>query len=267
MDGIYMPYPCKEECFEPLKWPHILSTFDIYVNPKPIKFCTLESYDIQPLLMLTSTYTGLDDQSIEPQFYCQDQVSIEDVPLTMYSSIEDGDHEDCLEPSDIDGDIDGEYDFVVPKLELEKVCLLLKGREAVSVSISRDQPQCKFCQSHCKFCKQMLKSKREAQKAQLQAKERESKPLEFPKSSKYLLYVKAIDCIKEHKRSFYVLNEESLQSKDQTNKSRKCKKMKIPKVDLVNSKASKAIILSKTRKKSSNLEEKMSSQGCMVILE
>ena len=69
MDGTYMPYPCKEECFEPLEWPHVLSTIDVCVLPKPIKFCTLEGYDIQPFLMITSKYRALDDQNIEPQFY------------------------------------------------------------------------------------------------------------------------------------------------------------------------------------------------------
>ena len=121
MDGTHMPYPCKEDYFEPLKWPHILSTIDIYVIPKPIKFFTLEGYDIQTFLMTTSTYWVVDDQSIEPQFYSQDQVSIEDVPLTTYSSTKDGNHKDCLESSNIDG----ENDFVVLESELEKVCLLL----------------------------------------------------------------------------------------------------------------------------------------------
>ena len=68
---------------------------DICVLPKPIKFCTPEGYDIQPFLMITSTYKALEDQSLDSQFYCQDQVSIEDAPfLTTYSSTKDSDHKD-----------------------------------------------------------------------------------------------------------------------------------------------------------------------------
>ena len=73
--------------------------------------------------------------------------------MTTYSSAKDGDHEDYLESSDVDG----ENDLVAPKSELEKVRLLFKGREAMSLSIPRDQPQCKVYQIHCKFCKQTLK--------------------------------------------------------------------------------------------------------------
>ena len=155
MDGTSMPYPCKQECFEPLEWPHVLSTFDIYVNLKPIKFCTLEGYDIQPFLMIISTYRWLDNQIKEPQFYCQDQVFVEDTPLIIYSLAKDGDHVDWFHFSDIDG----ENDFVVLESKLEKVCLLLESREAKSMSIPRDQPQRKFCQSHHKFCKQIPKEK------------------------------------------------------------------------------------------------------------
>ena len=90
----------------------------------------------------------------------------------------------------------------------------------------------------------------------MKAKERESKPLEFPNSYEYLLYVKAIYCIKEHKRSFYGLNEASLQSKDQAKKPRKCKKMKIPKVDSLKSKASTTMSLSKIERKAQIQEKK-----------
>ena len=56
MDGTYTPYPCKEECFEPIEWPHILSTLDVCTNPKPLQFCTPEAYDIHPFLMLSSLH-------------------------------------------------------------------------------------------------------------------------------------------------------------------------------------------------------------------
>ena len=77
--------------------------------------------------MFTPMYRCLEDHGIEPQFYCQDQVSIEDLPLTTYSSVEEGDHEDCFESSD-EGE---ENDTTVRESELERVHLLLKGRELV----------------------------------------------------------------------------------------------------------------------------------------
>ena len=68
--------------------------------------------------------------------------------MTTYGSSKDGDHKDFLDSFDIDK----ENDFVIPKLEFKKVHILLKGKEGVTMSIpNRDQPQCKFCQSHCNF--------------------------------------------------------------------------------------------------------------------
>ena len=102
MDGTYMPYPCKIECFDPLEWPHILFTLEVYVNPKPTNFCALEGYDIQTFHMITSTYREIEDHSLESQFDLQDQVSIEDIPLTTYNSIEIGDHKNSSRSCDDD---------------------------------------------------------------------------------------------------------------------------------------------------------------------
>ena len=152
-----MPYPCKEEYFEPIEWPHILSTLDVCVNPKSIKFCTPKGYDIQPFFMITQTYRSMDNHSIEPQFYCQDQVSVEDLPLTIDESTKDGDQENYSKSSDDDG----KNDFNVPEFKLEKVQLLLKGREAVTLNIPKNQPRQESGKSHRKFCKQALRLRKD----------------------------------------------------------------------------------------------------------
>ena len=92
MDGTYTPYPCKEEYFEPIEWPHILSTLDVCINPKPLQFCTPEGYDIHPLFMLNFLHPRLEDHGVEPQLYCQDQVYIEELPLSTSNLPKKGDH-------------------------------------------------------------------------------------------------------------------------------------------------------------------------------
>ena len=48
-------------------------------------------------------------------------------------------------------DDDSDEDFIVPEFELEKVRMLLKGREEIEVEIPHDQPKRKFCESHKNF--------------------------------------------------------------------------------------------------------------------
>lgn len=57
-------------------------------------------------------------------------------------------------------------DFIIPKLELEKVKMLQKGRKDVKFEATHEKPKCKFEKSHrnfykChrKFCKQELNKK------------------------------------------------------------------------------------------------------------
>ena len=45
--------------------------------------------------------------------------------------------------------------------ELEKIRLLLKGREEIALELPCEKPKRKFCKSHRKFRKQAIKEKRE----------------------------------------------------------------------------------------------------------
>ena len=82
----------------------------------------------------------VESKPLEKERFHREEVSVEDLPLA-----ESADDELCGEDEDSDDD------FIIPESELEKVRMLLKGREGVEVEIPRDKPKRKFCKSHKKF--------------------------------------------------------------------------------------------------------------------
>ena len=62
---------------------------------------------------------------------------------------------------------DNEDDFIVPEYELEKVRILLKGREGIDLEIPSDKQKCHFCKSHRKLRKQEGREKRERNEKRL----------------------------------------------------------------------------------------------------
>ena len=85
----------------------------------------------------------VDDKPLEKERFHQEEVSVEDLPLAKSA-----DDEFC------GGDDNLDEDFIVPESELEKVRMLLKGREGIVVEIPRDKRKHKFNKSHRKFCQQ-----------------------------------------------------------------------------------------------------------------
>ena len=75
-----------------------------------------------------------------------------------YGTMDEGDEDGCLEDSGEDGD---DKDFDVPELELEKIRILLRGREAQELIMPKDKHKQKFCKSHHVLHKRALKEKRE----------------------------------------------------------------------------------------------------------
>ena len=93
---------------------------------------------------------------VKEDIFCGDSVSVTDIISSDYGTA-DSEHRD----DDLDGtegyDSD---DFVVPEEELEKIILLLKGREEIALELPSEKPKRKFCKSHMKFRKQAIREKR-----------------------------------------------------------------------------------------------------------
>ena len=81
------------------------------------------------------------------------------------------------------GDVEGEQFF-----------LLLKGRDAMTLTIFNDQPKCEQCK-HLGY-----------KHTPNGLKERASRPTNFLNSLEYLLYVGALDFLKVHKTNWYGLD-------------------------------------------------------------
>ena len=123
MDEAYVPIPYPEEKFEPVEWMHCLATLDVSTVHHGIKFCDEEGFDIIPIRMvaLVEEDAQQDLQQVTERFH-QEEVLIEDIT--------EAENADAENTESLDSD---EEDFIVPKSELEKVRLVLKGREGVEV--------------------------------------------------------------------------------------------------------------------------------------
>ena len=67
-----------------------------------------------------------------------DVVSVRDLSSSDYGTAEEGGNEEGLDSSEDD---ESGYDDIVPEEELEKVRLLLKGREEILLDIPVDKPK------------------------------------------------------------------------------------------------------------------------------
>ena len=83
----------------------------------------------------------VDEKPLAKEIFNHEEVLIEGLPLDE-SAYDELDEEIELE----------EDDFIVPKFELEKIRMLLRGREGVEMEIPCDMPKCMFCKSHWKLC-------------------------------------------------------------------------------------------------------------------
>ena len=89
-------------------------------------------------------------------------------------------------------DDESRYDDIVPEEELEKVRLLLKGREEILLDIPVDKPKRKFCKSHKKFHKQAVEEQKQQRQKELEDVDKEHfEPPNPFKKNEYLYYVGA----------------------------------------------------------------------------
>ena len=91
----------------------------------------------------------VESNPLEKERFHQEEVSVEDLHLA-----ESANNELCGDDDDLDDDL------IVPKSELEKVRMLLKGREDVHLQIPNGKFRRKFCKSHRKFCKEEIREKK-----------------------------------------------------------------------------------------------------------
>ena len=150
-DEAYIPVPFSEHLIDPQEWVHALATLTVCAMPKPIKFCDEDGYDVVPILMITTQQTEgpSSEEFYEPNndVLLGDMVSIRDVSASDYDTTDDGDEGrllDSLEGYDSD-------DAIVPEEDLEKIRVLLRGREEIALEFPKEKPKHKFCKSHRKF--------------------------------------------------------------------------------------------------------------------
>ena len=168
MDEAYIPILFQEEELEPVEWNHVLATLDVCTLNHGIKFCDEDGYDIIPIRMVRvlDQEESVNQPASRERFH-QDEVSIEDLSEGMNAIADDE-----LEEHD-HSDTGSDDDFEVPESELEKVRMLLRGRQEVDLEIPMSTKPRKFCQSHRKFQKQALKQKREKENKEKTDKEME----------------------------------------------------------------------------------------------
>lgn len=235
-----IPAPFDTTAFEPTEWPHCLATVDVSALSRPTKFCDPDGYDVIPIRMVHLVEPKLDNprefQKTQDVLFCNEEVSVKDVTSSRYNIANEGDEDCSWEVSD-----DDEEDFDVPESELEKIRVLLRGREEIELDVPNDKPKRKFCKSHRLFRKRALKEKRE--RAKKEQEEIDAKELEPPKISgknEYLYYVGAKDCIKNEVKWRYgfqlvqKLNEKENQN-PKKNKRTRIKKAKTTSVKLSSS--------------------------------
>ena len=184
MDEAYVPIPYPEEKFEPVEWPHCLATLDVCTLNHGTKLCDEDGYDIIPIRMVAV----IEHDNVKALPFVKERFHQEEVSIKDLSSADNA-----------DGEQSDDEDFIVPKAELEKVRMLLKGRNEIELEIPCDKSKRRFCKSHRSSRKQELKEKREKKKK----KEREAfikdncLPPQFSGKNEYLYYVGSEDAVKD----------------------------------------------------------------------
>lgn len=227
-DKAYVPLPFLEHQLDPQEWIHALATLSICALPKKTKFCDPYGYDIIPIRMITPVDGPKDEenehQKEEAYILQEDMVLVRELSTLEYGSTNEGDDERCLDT--LDGQ-DFEGDDIVPKLDLEKVRLLLKERE-VLLEFPHDKPKRRFCKSHRKFRKQAIKEKKQQRCKELKDVDKEHfiPPPSFFGKNKYLYYVGAKDYVKEEVKWRYGFQlVQKVNEKENKNPKKKKKKM------------------------------------------
>ena len=130
MDKAYVPVPFPKDVIYAHEWMHIMSTMDVCTIPRGTQFCDEDGYDIVPIRMVNLAHYG---PHMEEVFHLQYDITISDVSLvederkTYKMSNHSFEQE---EENDSDDD-------VVPESELEKVRLLLRDRDEISLNVTQ----------------------------------------------------------------------------------------------------------------------------------
>ena len=189
--------------------------------------CDEDGYDVVPVLMIATT------QKIEPlqeEFYktnddllLGDMVSIRDVSASDYDTTDDGKEGRLLDSSD-GYDLD---DAIVSEEDLEKIRMLLRGREEIALEVPKVKPKCKFCKIHRKFCKQVVAEAKCQKAKEIEEVDKEHFvlpiiPPKFKGKNEFLYYVGAEDCVKADVRWRYGFQlVKNLNKKENTNPNKR----------------------------------------------
>ena len=238
-DEAYIPIPFPEHLIDPQEWVHALATLTVCAMPKPTKLCDENGYDVIPILMIANKQM---EEPLQEEFYdlnvelfLGDTVSIKDVTSSDYDTADDGDERRLLNSFDgYDSD-----DAIVSEEELEKIRVLLRGRDEVALEIPKTKPKRKFCKSHRKFRKQAVA---EAKKIKAVEEDVDRQhfippviPPEFQGKNEFLYYVGAEDSVKEDirwKHGFQLV--QNLNKNENTNpKKKRNRKPRVKKTDSI----------------------------------
>ena len=158
-DKAYIPLPFLKHMINPQEWIHVLATLTVSALPKSTKFCDKDGYDIIPIRMIK---TRVRKEPFQEQFHksrneleLEDIVSIRDISNSDYSTADDDEERWLNSFEGYDSN-----DKIVPEEELEKIRILLRGREGVDLDLPKHKPKRKFCKSHRKFRKKAEERKR-----------------------------------------------------------------------------------------------------------
>ena len=202
----YMPHPFPDYLLDDHEWIHILAALDTCTIRTGPQFCDDDDHSIIPIQMVNLRKYIPDLEEVNLVREC--------ISVTDLSSSEDSVHSSGGDESGYENDdpwFDDDKD-IVPETEIEKVRMLLRGREAIELEVTSPEL------SHVR-----QKQRETRKKKQGRSKGRKRMP-EFSNQTEFLFHVEASDCIKAHNKWKTTLHSLQSKGKDQDMKTRKTRR-------------------------------------------
>ena len=204
----YMPHPFPDYLLDDHEWIHILAALDTCTIRNGPQFCDDDDQSIVPIQMVNLRKYVSDLEEVNLVREC--------ISVTDLSSSEDNSHSLGCDESGYgidDSWFDDDKD-IVPEVELEKVRMLLRGREAMELGVTPPE-----------LSNVRKKQRENRKKKQALSKGRKCMP-EFSNKTEFLFHVEAIDCIKAHKKWRATLHSLHAKGNEQDIKTRKSRRGK-----------------------------------------
>ena len=143
--GEYIPIHFPEDDIDPYEWLHTLSTIDVCALPPQTQFCDERGYEIVSIRVITVVEGKRVDSNWPKELFALN-IGPDDVSLVDIFATTDFEYDylgiDSAGYINESGD-SCENDEIVPEDELEKVRILLRGRESVYVRGDATRTLCK----------------------------------------------------------------------------------------------------------------------------